>query len=133
MPVKIGAKAKGVAKARIVIRGMTPSETPTIVSRAMRESMAEVLRRAQDDYMSGPSGPRRLGEQTGALKASLTTDESHLPFRIRGGSTLQYAPVHEYASGGARSYLRRGLRASSRFIRDTFRESWEKALRELVG
>jgi hypothetical protein len=133
MPVKIGAKAKGVAKARIVIRGMTPAETPTIVSRAMRESMAEVLRRAHDDYMSGPSGPNLLGEKTGALKASLTTDESRLPFRIRGGTPLAYGPVHEYASGGARSYLRRGLRASSRFIRAAFRDSWEKALRELVG
>ena len=133
MPVRIGAKPKGFAKARKVIRGMTPAETPTIVSQAMRDSMAEVLRRAQDDYMSGPSGPNRLGEKTGELKASLASDESRLPFRIRGGSPLPYGPVHEYASGGARSYLRRGLRASSRFIRGAFRESWEKALRELVG
>lgn len=133
MPVKVSVKAKGVAKAQRIIRGMTPAETPTIVSRAMRASMAEVLRRAQDDFMSGPPGPNRLGEKSGELKASLTTDESRLPFRIRGGSPLPYGPVHEYASGGTRSYLRRALRASSRFITQTFRESWEKALKELVG
>jgi hypothetical protein len=133
MPVTVGVKPKGIQKARLVLRGMTPAETPEIVSRAMRESMDLVRTTARDRFMSGPHGRSRIDELSGRLKASLVTDDSRLPFSIRMGSPLVYGAVHEYADGGARSYLRRALRASSREIRAKFKASWEKALAELVG
>ena len=129
MPVKIEVKQRGIASATRRLRGLTPQETPEIVSRAMRASAEEIRRVARDRYMSGPSSRTRLGERTGNLKASLALDTTKLPYQIRVGSGLVYAPIHEFGRSGARSYLRRALRASGGFITKTFKESWERELR----
>lgn len=129
--MQVTAKAKGVAVARRKIRGMTPSETPTIVSRAMRESMEMLSVTTRAQYMSGPRGKSRIDEVSGNLKRSLQVDESRLPYSIRLGSDLDYAPIHEFSGGGKRSYLRRAYRALAGRIRIKFKESWEKAISEL--
>ena len=41
---------------------------------------------------------------------------------------IAYGPVHEYARGGARSYLRRAYKSSIREIRGKIKESWQKAI-----
>ncbi len=129
--MRVTAKARGIGSTMKKIRGMTPAESPTIVSAAMRESMALLSQTAQDVYMSGPRGKTRIAERSGALKRSMRVDESRLPYSIRLGSDLVYAPVHEFANGGARSYLRRAYRSLAGKIRIKFKESWEKAIGEL--
>ena len=129
--MKVNLSVKNLGRAQKALKGLTPLETPEIATRMLRESIGLIERVAKASYMSGPASKGMLGEDHGDLKASLQIDESRLPYAIKLGSTLAYGPVHEYARGGARSYLRRAYKSSIREIRGKIKESWQKALEGL--
>ena len=89
---------------------------------AMTEMMTLVIDTAKQTQLSGPY-PRELRQITGELYRSMEVGAA-TPTGISGGTSIPWAPVHEFGRGGKKSFLEPALNA----VDEKFAEITERHL-----
>lgn len=103
--------------------GLDPAAHPEFVSAALRACMEDVLDTSRRTQLSGPR-PLELDRVTGELANSLAIDDSALPNAITGGTSVVYAPVHEFGRQGKLSFLAPALDLALPRFPDLVEREW---------
>lgn len=89
------------------INALDPSTNPDILRAAFTECMTLVIDTSKKTQLSGPY-PRELRQITGELAGSMQVGEP-TPTGIVGGTSLLWAPVHEFGRKGLKSFMEPAL------------------------
>lgn len=129
MPIGVRVKVRGQERYAQALRSIEPRRNPGAIRRAMIDS-ERILLSEIDDRLQGPR-PRFLGEVTGELRRSPTSDRSGLPFSLEVGfpGRMFWIEFHEFGLGRfrKRSVVLPALEDALRVIPGRFLHHWEAA------
>lgn len=89
------------------INALNPSMNPDILRAAFSECMTLVVDTAKKTQLSGPY-PRELRQITGELAGSMQVADATAT-GVVGGTSLPWAPVHEFGRKGLKSFMEPAL------------------------
>lgn len=130
MAFRLKVKFTGTEELLAAMRELQPTTESTWLGPTMVEAADLTIATARRRFMSGPRSSTRIDKISGDLQRSLFVDRSRLPQAATFGSSgVVYAPIHEFANQGARSYLQRAIdQTLKRDLPALFLKRWRGAV-----